>query len=97
LRQRFESRLTAQVVQYGIYFDADDVVISCASLHIYESRYFCRKECRAPRAMPACEPTPPLSVQLVQYSFFDSLLELLAEEFLQFIERAVPTPSVPVA
>src|SRR6266849_2231054 len=37
LRQRLESRLTAQVVQDGIYFDADDVVSSTLAKRSFQS------------------------------------------------------------
>src|SRR5205823_9517156 len=55
--------------------------------------------CRALRATLVCELTPPLFVQPVRYSFFLLYLErqLLAEKFLQFVERAVPALSVTVA
>src|SRR5207248_5608485 len=63
------------------------------------SRCPCRRARRPPRATLVCERTPPLFLPLLPYSFFLPCLDrqLLAEEFFQFIENAVPTFVVAIA
>src|SRR5204863_9876489 len=68
------------------------------SRSLRHSRCLCHKAYRVPCTTLADEPIPPLSPQLLEYSFL--LLPespLISAESFQFIERALPALSVTIA